>query len=144
MKPKNLGHNAIKTGSIALTGPNIKRGALLLGTLLALTSIAYGQTADELAVAELSSATIENRIAQVEASSACDEQSRSSALDYYRRALASLETAKGYREAAAQFDQALTEATAETKRLEAALAKKLETDPLASLSGAEELTAREM
>jgi potassium efflux system protein len=121
-----------------------KNRAFAVGTLLVLTSLAFGQAADELAAAEISSATIENRIAQVEGSSTYDEQSRSSALDYYRRALASLELAKGYREAAARFEQALTEAPAEAKRLEAALANDFETDPLASLKGAGELPAREI
>jgi len=121
-----------------------RKAGFVFATMLALSGLAFGQTADETGVTELTPALLGSRIEQVEASSAYDEPTRSSAADYLRRALVNLETEKAHREAAARFELARSEAPAETERLRSALEVKLGRDPLASLEGIESSAARDI
>ncbi len=129
--------------SLRKHGKNRKAG-FVFATLLALPGLASGQTAEETGVVNLTPALLESRIEQVEASSAYDEPTRSSAADYLRRALVNLETERVHRETAARFEQARADAPQETQRLRSALEAKLARDPLASLKGIESSAARDI
>ncbi len=106
----------------------------LLVLATAFAGPAAGQTVDDSAAAGLAPEVLESRIEQLQESSAYDEPTRIAALELYQRAQANFSAAAANDEAAEAFRQSITDAPADAERVRAAIAQRVDTDPLEGLS----------
>lgn len=107
--------------------------ALLFSLAIAVSGSAHGQSEGDIHAQELSAELIQTRLEQVEASAAYTEETKSTLLDLYRSALASLETARAHHAARERFEQSRTSAPEQSKKLRAELAEPIEDDVLAGM-----------
>ncbi len=109
------------------------RAAALLVAICLLPVAGASQEADGAPAAEITAGVIQSRLEQVQASSAYDDQTRTEAVELYRRALANLEAAAAQRQAAVRFEQARVGAPQQTEEIRRRLAAASGSDPLAGL-----------
>ena len=116
----------------------------VISIVLAVAGPANAQTIDEAGITDISPAMVESRIEQIETSSAYEETTRDTALDFYRRALVSLKAATANNESATTFQQAMIDAPGETERLRSIIATKRDSEPVADLTVDKNSAAREI
>jgi len=124
------------------TVSSVRRLIILVGLLA--QGIAFGQTVDDATITDLTAEVLESRIDQLQESSAYNETTRSTTLEYYQRALANLGSTAAYDEATERFRQSITEAPVEAERVRAAIAERKDTDPLDGMTVSGDSAATEI